>query len=359
MDPTSPFSPAQHSMEPEDIPLPETPDIRDAPSATAAVLAASSTVPVAERAAFLTRVRHFFVKLIDTFFPPIVRQGWTFLYTTVNNKIVIYPAIYRYGFLAVTILVALAEWQQPGSIPRPQQLTNAIIGLTCATMLVMGILTLTAFIETNKWPWEEEGWVWPWEKWLWGRTVGDFAASARSLESPVPPTTPFVPSTTPSGSPPSRFARINTPITKFFNANISMPPPTAFKRPIIIPPTPQLPGGMRPPPTPARIHKSGIIGESPMPMKFKHFAVNGFRERYDRLQAVSDWHTGVGAELVKRTIAAGYRMGEREQEHDVPADQEELSGTVRREVVGKGKGKAVDLGVDADLLEVPELIPDT
>jgi hypothetical protein len=356
MDPSSPFSPAQHSMEPEDIPLPATPDASDTPSDTAAVLAASSTVPVIESIAFLTHVRHFFVKFINTFFPPIVRQNWSFLYTTVNNKIVTYPAVYRYGALVTAILVAVAEWQQPGSIPRPQHLTNAIIGFTCATLLVLGILTLAAFIETNNWPWEEEGWVWPWEKWLWGGTVGDFAASVRILESPVLPATLFAPSTTPSGSPHLSLAQSKTSIAKFANVDISMPPPTAFKRPIIIPPTPQLAGGMRPPPTPAQIHNPGIIGESPMPMKFKHFSNNGFRERYDRLQAVSDWHTGIGAELVKWTIAAGYRMGEGEQKHDVSANQVELNGTGGSGVVEKGKGKAKAVSISDKALE---LMPDT
>lgn len=347
-------------MEPEDIPLPETTDASGVPSAPVAVLAASSTAPAAEPKPFLIHLRHFFGLVINTFFPPPVRQVWTFLYTTVHNYVVTYPAIYRYGFLAAAVLVGLAEWQQSGSIPRPQHLTNAIIGFLCATLLVLGVLALAEFVETNRWPWEEEDWIWPWEKWLWGGTVGDFGASVRTLESPVPPTTPFIPRTSPSRSTAASIAQSNTPIINTNTFDISMPPPTVFKRPIIIPPTPQLPGGMRPPPTPAQIHKSGIIGESPMPQKFRHFSSNGFVERYNKLQAVSDWHDGVGAVLVKCANADRHGMVKGVSEQDISDNGKEVCGSGRGEEADKGKGKAVEAGVDVDvdLLEVPELIPD-
>jgi hypothetical protein len=358
MDPTSPFSPAQPSKEPEDIPLPETPDVTDALLAAVAVLAASSTVPATEPNAFLVRVRHFFSLVINTFAPLPVRQGWIILYTAVHSNINTYPAIYRYGFPTLVILVALAEWQQPGSLPCPRHLTNAIIGFTCATLLVLGILALAAFIETNKWPWEEEGWVWPWEKWLWGGTVGDFGASVRTLESPVPPTTPFIPKTSPSGLASTSLTQHNTRFTKSKNIEIPMPPPTALKRPIIIPPTPQLPGGIRPLPTPAQIHKSGIIGESPVPMKFKHFSDNGFRERYDKLQAVSDWHTGVGRALVERDFAEKNGLVEDGRQYSVSGPGDRV-GSGEGEVGGKGKGKGKGKGEAVGLLEVPELILDT
>jgi hypothetical protein len=47
----------------------------------------------------------------------------------------------------------------------------------------------------------------------------------------------------------------------------------------IIPPTPFLPGGLRPNHLllPQPVHHSGLLGESPAPIKFKHFSGNGFR----------------------------------------------------------------------------------
>jgi hypothetical protein len=54
-------------------------------------------------------------------------------------------------------------------------------------------------------------------------------------------------------------------------------------------------------------------------------------------------------------------MGEGEQKHDVSANQKELDGTGGSEVVkkGKGKAKAVSISENTDLLEAPELLPDT
>jgi hypothetical protein len=278
-----------------------------------------------------------------------VRQGWLYLYTNLLNKFAACPPIYRYGSFALGISIGLAEWQQPGSIPRPQQLTNAVIGFLCATILVLGVLALNEYGETNKWPWKNEGWIWPWEKWLWQDTVYDLGASTRTtadgLVSPPSARTPHMVKNSPTiVVPPDT----TTPIVE----TNSMPPPAAFKRPIIIPPTPQLPVGMRPYPTPAaaQIHRSGIIGESPAPAKMRHSTGNAFAERYARLQAVSDWHAGIG------------------RVHDA-TEGTKRDSWAKKDV--KGKGKAVDSIHETgdttadttregsvDLLAVPELMPD-
>lgn len=350
MDPTSPFSPSHADTEPEDEPLPETPAAEDTPSATAAVLPSSSTVAATRSNIVLTRIHHFVSTVTDIVSPVPVRQGWMYLYTTLHNKIAACPPRYRYGSLALIISIGVAEWQQSGSIPRPQQLTNAIIGFLCATILVLGVLALNEYAETNKWPWQDDDWIWPWEKWLWQDTVYDLGASTRAtadgLVSPPSARTPHMVETSPTklASPGT-----NTPVVE----TNSMPPPTTFKRPIIIPPTPQLPVGMRPPPTPtpAQMHTSGIIGESPAPSKMRHRTGNAFAERYARLQAVSDWHAGIGR---VHGATEGTRRDPWAKNHV------------------KGKGKAVDSieeGGDAgaadnaregsvDLLAVPELMPD-
>ncbi|KAH4053198.1 hypothetical protein HBH49_096510 [Parastagonospora nodorum] len=349
MDPTSPFSHSRADTEPDDVPLPGTPATGNAPSATTAALASSSTVAATEPNIILTHVRHFVSTLIEIVSPVPVRQGWMYLYNTLHNKIATCPAIYRYGPLALIISIGVAEWQQPGFIPGPQQLTNAIIGFLCATILVLGVRAVNEYIETNKWPWQDEEWIWPWEKWLWQDTVYDLGASTRTiadgLVSPPSARTPHMVEASPMKpiSP-----RTKTPVIE----TNSMLPPTASKRPIIIPPTPQLPVGMRPPPmpAPAQIHRSGIIGESPAPSKPSYSTGNAFAEKYGRLQAVSDWHAGIDR---VHDATEGTRM-------DVWA---------RKDV--KGKGEAVESieeagDVRADdfregsmgLLAVPELTPD-
>lgn len=84
---------------------------------------------------------------------------------------------------------------------------------------------------------------------------------------------------------------------------------------VVIPPTPLLPGGLRPavdlqPPinaSPAQIHRSGLLGESPMPTnKFKHFSGNGFhkreRMRYARMRGAN---AGTAEERKKEMLAFG------------------------------------------------------
>jgi len=149
----------------------------------------------------------------------------------------------------------------------------------CASALIFPALVLIEYEETHTWPWDDEGFVWPWQKWLWSgtvyndETINESLASYRvdhfksvaslfeeeegeegivdfgrsgfegkdAVEEPVQ-------STTPEGSP---------------------------ARPeVIIPPTPCLPGGLRPIslPPPPPTHSSGLLGESPAPIRFKHFS---------------------------------------------------------------------------------------
>jgi hypothetical protein len=355
MDPTSPLSPSRVAVDPANIPLPEIPDASHAPSAAVAVLAASSIVPTAEPSTFLVHLRHFATTITNTFFPAPVRQCWIFIYTFLRTKITVYPALYRYGALALTLSVALAEHQQPGFIPRPSQLTNAIIGFLCAIVSVLSKFVLNEYVETSRWPWEDEGWVCVWEKWLLGGTVYDFGASMNGASSPLTTSsTPVQMLSTPTSA---------TPILG--QSQNGMPPPTSFKQTIIIPPTLMLSRGTRPPPTPApvQINKSGIIGESPRPPSFEHFDENAFADRYARLQEVADWHGRIGR---GRRVSKDGSL-EKKIEMHMERKEKEVDGAGENVVVGKGKAKELVAEVvgdgrrrecSVDLLAVAELIPD-
>jgi hypothetical protein len=131
-------------MDSADAPLQNTPVLSReiAPSATAAILAASSTIPATTHLqpnGPLVHLRRIIAALTDTIIPAPVRQGWQSLFATFLSK---YPAKYRYSALIIAILVAVAEWQQPGFLPRTDKVTNAIVGFLCSTLIVVGILLL-------------------------------------------------------------------------------------------------------------------------------------------------------------------------------------------------------------------------
>lgn len=293
--PWTPANTSPSTMDPTDIPLPESPNADDASPAAIGAPAASPTAPAAAQdapATFLTLCRRFIIAIIDIFVPAPVRQNWILIFTAAYTKIAAHPAKYRYGFLALIASIAFAEWQQPGYVPRPWSLSNAIFGFLCATLLIFGVLATADFIETQKWPWQEDGWVWPWQAWLWQGNAYDPGASTNTwvpdLMSPPPASSPFAFGSSPpvmpysSTTPSTRSS--NTPIRKATRFDFSMPPPLTVSSPsIVIPPTPKLPGGLRPfdfpPPTPAQIHKSGILGESPMGRKFEYFTGDYFKKK--------------------------------------------------------------------------------
>tara|TARA_R110002003_G_scaffold2853_5_gene24664 strand:+ start:5641 stop:6705 length:1065 start_codon:yes stop_codon:yes gene_type:complete len=321
-------------MDPANVPLPDTPKANEtadsnaikSPSATVSVLAASSAVPALEHhSSLLAPLYGLTNTAVNTVAPGSVRQGWHALFTAARERYITYPASYRYGCPALAFLIALAEYEQPGFFPRPEILSNAIVGLFCAMALVAGIITLQEYVETSKWPWQEEGWVWPWEAWLWGETVYDLGASMTTDVSGVTSPAGQAATGTPNYEPdlywPATVIHHQTPPISIGNDNISMPSPAAFKQPIIIPPIPQLPPGMRttylPPPTPAQIHKSGLMGESPRPPTFKIFGGSGnaFYDRAQKLREVAEWskpgpplanlRTGLAQKLIEKKVVVG------------------------------------------------------
>jgi hypothetical protein len=107
--------------------------------------------------------------------------------------------------------------------------------------------------ETHTWPWEDDGWVWPWQAVLWGNTIyGDGEEFGESVT-----------------------AYFHRPDINAEDGN-AIAEPFAGDDPII-PPTPFLPGGLRPVQLERPQHHSGLLGESPAPIKFKHFSGDGRR----------------------------------------------------------------------------------
>ena len=256
----------------------------------------------AERSsALLKQLRPFATATATFVVPQPVRTEWRNVYQFLCELINVYPAKYRYGVLLGFVLALGAEWEQPGYFPRSESLTNGLVGTLCVGLLTVGIIKLQDFIESNKWPWQDEGWVWPWEALLWSQTVYDFGVS--TYTSPDGITSPLPSATLPVTDTPLQQPNFNssiansqgaTPMSNIADCSLSMPPPTIMKQPIIIPPTPQLPRGLRPihlpPPTPADIHKSGLLGESPRaPPKFKHFRGDYFHRNAQKLEAIHEW----------------------------------------------------------------------
>jgi hypothetical protein len=268
-------------MHPVSIPRPETPNMSDAPLATAAVPPPSSVIPAPTQKypnVILIYLRRLTTTVADVFIPEPVRQGWVFLFYIICNKIATYPATHRYGSILLILLAALAEYEQPGFIPPPRHIFNALISFTCVSAVIVAALAVLDLFETNEWPWEQEGWVWPWQVWLWNNTIYEFSTSTSTCADE------------------SSFYISSCAAENRTNGNdyATMTPPSqaTFKQPFIIPPTPQLPGGLRPAslpsPTPEQVHKSGIIGESPMPDKFRHFPSYGSARKGEKLGVVAE-----------------------------------------------------------------------
>ncbi|KAF2821719.1 hypothetical protein CC86DRAFT_410799 [Ophiobolus disseminans] len=250
------------------------------PSARAAVPAATSTIPAAPQAhpnalkvwmhnlsnALLAQALNLPATMANAILPEPVRQEWIHLFTALHTKYANLPIRYRYGIPIVAFSVLYTEYQNPGYFPRPASLTNGIIGFLCASAIILAVVTLHDYIETKKWPWQEDGW----------NTAYDFGAS---VSTAAPATLQRVGFATPEAS-----------ITPAARIGTVMPPPTARKQPIIIPPTPFLPPGLRPihlpPPTP---HPSGLLGASPEPRRFSHFSGDGFVDKHNNLRAIAQW----------------------------------------------------------------------
>lgn len=227
-------------------------------------------------------VRRLMRTVAHLFVPAPLRQNPRSVCTTIGNEIGQYPEMYRYVVLAIAVTLGLAEWQQPGFLPNADEFTAALVGFLCAGFLIFSAVVLQDFTETHRWPWHEDGGVWPWEALLWEGTVygDDFRDSTASFKDTT--MSPPAQTHTSNEDDSTRKIRFSSPKTGKLNStevrkiggdSKSSPqaPALAYQTPFVIPPTPQLPLGLRPvhlpPPKHAQVHKSGLLGESPMAPK--------------------------------------------------------------------------------------------
>ncbi|KAA8624530.1 hypothetical protein PtrSN002B_005757 [Pyrenophora tritici-repentis] len=226
--------------------------------------------------ALLRPVQCIITPVMDCFIPAPGRQDYEKIFHSIKASIYIYIVPFVVGLLLI------AEYEQPGFLPRPDEISVAITGFLCICAIVFAAFALIEYDETHTWPWDDEGFVWPWQRWLWSCTVydesiGDSVASYKD---------DYLDSVTSLFEEEGEDKEISVDFGKSGfegRSDVQEPaqstttPDGSPARPdidIIIPPTPCLPGGLRPnnlapPPT----HSSGLLGESPAPMRFKHFGI--------------------------------------------------------------------------------------
>ncbi|KAI4944912.1 hypothetical protein J4E91_008256 [Alternaria rosae] len=247
------------------------------PKSDSGVIPATATAT----AAISTFLRRITTRVVDFLIPENIRQE--------HRRIIATFAKYKYALvaLAASTLFAIAEYEQPGYFPRPQELTAAVIGFLCASMLIFAAFALMEYTETHTWPWEDEGFVWPWQALLWSgtayvdETIGESVTAYRN-------TNMMAPSIRVDGGDDAvkqdetTFGDDSTSSMAASTLGSTTQAGSPARAEIVIPPTPLLPGGLRPihlPPPP--VHHSGLLGESPMPVKFKHFSGHSNLENVD------------------------------------------------------------------------------
>jgi len=92
-----------------------------APATMATPTTNSTTVPATATATTFNFLRRIRTRVVDFFLPENIRQEY--------RRIIAPLAKYRYAFVALvaSTLFAIAEYEQPGYFPRPQELTNAVV----------------------------------------------------------------------------------------------------------------------------------------------------------------------------------------------------------------------------------------
>lgn len=187
----------------------------------------------------------------------------------------------------------------PSLLPSPLELFIGVFSYFCAGCLISVFLILDNAWDAVVWPWKGEGdvWMWWWEVWVWRATVneGEGEGEMSVIETPVG----------------GKLGRQDDGV------NVEDPDGSME---LYIPPTPMLPRSMRsstPPassptssPTSSSMtesplvrHKSGLLGESPAPVRFKHFSGKGFAERRLARDLVAQAHgDGVPVEVVRRAL---------------------------------------------------------
>ncbi|ENI04684.1 hypothetical protein COCC4DRAFT_121584, partial [Bipolaris maydis ATCC 48331] len=177
--------------------------------------------------------------IVDFFLPDPLQSEYRVISTTLANN---YSSCLC---LFVVLVFAIAEFEQPGWFPRPEELSSAVIGFLGVGTIIFLVVALLEYVETHTWPWEDEGFVWPWEALLWGGTVYNDEALEETVAEHSGSCVTQV-------SPQAGTKKVGC---------------SEHGQDIIIPPTPFLPGELRPTSlSPPIRHCSGLLGESPTPL---------------------------------------------------------------------------------------------
>jgi hypothetical protein len=253
--------------------------------------------------------------------------------------------------LRTTILILLglaAEYQQPGFLPRPTELSALLVGAPCAALLVCVGAALGEWVDAETW-----GDVWEREVVRYWGDDGESVVEGSPVTGGGPvelggreytPTFGFddVPqtSTTPTRSPPMQESEADTLTSTLANSLSSQtsPSPTPYTdttSPLLAPSglTTLLPPHLiLPPPTPSQIHRSGLLGESPMPLanrfSSEHFSGEGFMRRNRVLGRMGRWSGHEKGEL-RKWLGEGEESGGGSVE-----DTDGRDGKKRRERMG-------------------------
>ncbi|KAH9874116.1 hypothetical protein IAQ61_004744 [Plenodomus lingam] len=272
--------------------------------------------------------RHLGHALLDVIIRPILRISPLQIFQKCKALFVLMSTTQRMLAITIPILFVIAEYEQPGFLPNFYGLINSIIICSLAVLFVFAIIALTDWYENAVWPWDEPGWVWPWERWFWASNLTDseFSMSTSSMQDTefgvlceAPREEDVVESVEAeevqesekgvqdleeevqeseeeldelSKEPVAAFQPAS-PQGSMYSPSPS-PSESQDEEEMAIPPTPLLPRGMRsesmlPPPTPADIHRSGLLGESPMPPRFQDFDGNPYAMRTDARSTMKEW----------------------------------------------------------------------
>ncbi|USP77777.1 hypothetical protein yc1106_05051 [Curvularia clavata] len=202
--------------------------------------------------------------LVDFVYPTSIRSEYLLILSKLSKN------RFTCILLGVLLIVSVAEYEQPGWFPRPDQLSSAVIGFLGACTFILAAFAVFEYEETHSWPWEDEGFVWPWEALLWSSTVYDdetFGESTLGCTYPhdVPTSLALQARLDKAVGDHGRASRIAS--DGIIPSSI---PGTSQKQDIVIPPTPFLLHQIGPAHLSSPIkHRSGLLGPSPMPARFQ------------------------------------------------------------------------------------------
>ncbi|KAF2850250.1 hypothetical protein T440DRAFT_518359 [Plenodomus tracheiphilus IPT5] len=207
--------------------------------------------------------RHIGHALLDIIIRPIMQLSLRQVLQASIKLFVHMSWTHRIVTLAALFGLGLAIYKDPGSFPTPCEVAQITTAFFLAFLLIFTVIAVIIWMETAVWPWDQLDRMGPWIKAFWA-----FANNDDDMEMEV--------------------------TSKKDNPATSTPVEAVEPDMAAIPPTPMSPHGIRSPSptspeTPKHLHKSGLLGDSPMPPRFNTFGGNPFARRADAMAAVNDW----------------------------------------------------------------------